>query len=219
MEKIKVLLVDDQQLLLDGLKTILTISGDMDVALAQSGEAALELAASFQPDLILMDIQMPGMGGVTATKLIKERYPGIIVLILTTFDDDMYIIDALRYGASGYLLKDIDGEKLIDSVYEALSGNLLLTGRVAQKLARNVAESNEKSLLERKTWKDQFELTARETEIAEALSDGLTNREIADQLYLTEGTVKNYLSDIYSKLGTSDRTKAVLMLKNILGKE
>ena len=216
MEKVKVLLVDDQQLLLDGLKTILTIGGDMEVALAQSGEAALELAGTFQPDLILMDIQMPGMGGVAATKLIKERYPQIAVLILTTFDDDAYIIDALRYGASGYLLKDIDGERLIASVYEALSGNLLLTGRVAQKLARNVAEKNEKSLLGREILKDKLELTARETDVAKALAEGMTNKEIADKLYLTQGTVKNYLSDIYLKMGTSDRAKAVLLLKKYL---
>jgi DNA-binding NarL/FixJ family response regulator len=216
MEKIKVMLVDDQQLLLDGLKTILTIGGDMEVALTQSGETALELAGTFQPDLILMDIQMPGMGGVAATKLIKERYPQIAILILTTFDDDIYIIDALRYGASGYLLKDIDGERLIASVYEALSGNLLLTGRVAQKLARNVAEKNKKSLLGREILKDELELTARETDVAKALAEGMTNKEIADKLYLTQGTVKNYLSDIYSKIGTSDRAKAVLLLKEYL---
>ncbi len=216
MKMIKVMLVDDQQLLLDGLKTILTIGGNMEVALAQSGEAAVELAGAFQPDLILMDIQMPGMGGVAATKLIKERYPQIIILILTTFDDDIYIIDALRYGASGYLLKDIDGEKLIGSVYEALSGNLLLTGKVAQKLARNVAEQNEKNLMDRKVLKDELDLTARETDIANELVEGMTNREIAEKLFLTEGTVKNYLSDIYSKVGTSDRAKAILLLKRYL---
>jgi DNA-binding NarL/FixJ family response regulator len=188
----------------------------MEVALTQSGETALELAGTFQPDLILMDIQMPGMGGVAATKLIKERYPQIAVLILTTFDDDAYIIDALRYGASGYLLKDIDGERLIASVYEALSGNLLLTGRVAQKLARNVAEKNKKSLLGREILKDELELTARETDVAKALAEGMTNKEIADKLYLTQGTVKNYLSDIYLKMGTSDRAKAVLLLKKYL---
>lgn len=216
MELIKVMLVDDQQLLLDGLKTILTIGGNMEVALAQSGEAAVELAGTFQPDLILMDIQMPGMGGVAATKLIKERYPQTIILILTTFDDDIYIIDALRYGASGYLLKDIDGEKLIDSVHEALSGNLLLTGKVAQKLARNVAEKNEKKFMDRIVLKDKLDLTARETDIANVLVEGMTNREIAEKLFLTEGTVKNYLSDIYSKVGTSDRAKAILLLKRYL---
>ncbi|MDD3169074.1 MAG: response regulator transcription factor [Eubacteriales bacterium] len=216
MNKIKVMLVDDQQLLLDGLKTILSINGDMEIALAQSGEAAVELSETFQPDIILMDIKMPGMGGVAATKRIKERCPRTIILILTTFDDDAFIIDALRYGASGYLLKDIDGEKLIRSVYEALSGNLLLTGKVAQKLAMNVAEKNEQSRLQRNVLKDKFELTERETDIARALVEGMTNREISDSLYLTQGTVKNYLSGIYSKIGTSDRAKAVLLLKDIL---
>lgn len=216
MKKIKVMLVDDQQLLLDGLKTILSINGDMEIALAQSGEAAVELSETLQPDIILMDIKMPGMGGVEATKRIKKHWPRTIILILTTFDDDTYIIDALRYGASGYLLKDIDGEKLIQSVYEALSGNLLLTGKVAQKLAMNVAEKNEKDRLQMKVLKEDFELTERETDVARALVKGMTNKEISDSLYLTQGTVKNYLSGIYSKLGTSDRAKAVLLLKGIL---
>jgi len=217
MNTIKVMLVDDQQLLLDGLKTILSINGDMEIALAQSGEAAVELSETFHPDIILMDIKMPGMGGVAATKRIKERSPRTIILILTTFDDDKFIIDALRYGASGYLLKDIDGEKLIQSVYEALSGNLLLTGKVAQKLAMNVAEKNEQNRLQGKALKDEFELTERETDIASALVAGMTNKEISGMLYLTEGTVKNYLSGIYSKVGTNDRAKAVLLLKDTLG--
>jgi DNA-binding NarL/FixJ family response regulator len=133
---------------------------------------------------------------------------------LTTFDDDGYIIDALRYGASGYLLKDIEGERLIKSIYEALSGNLLLTGRVARKLAWNAAIKNEKNQLGTLSLQKSFELSERETDIARALVIGLTSREIADKLHLTQGTVKNYLSGIYSKIGTNDRAKAVLFLKD-----
>lgn len=214
MAKIKVLLVDDQQLLLDGVKTLLSINNDMEVAMAGNGEAAVEMAETFSPDIILMDIRMPGMGGVEATKQIKERHPGIVILILTTFDDDGYIIDALRYGASGYLLKDIEGERLIKSIYEALSGNLLLTGRVARKLAWNAALKNEKNHLGTRSLQKSFELSERETDIAGALVAGLTSREIAGKLHLTQGTVKNYLSGIYSKIGTNDRAKAVLLLKD-----
>lgn len=213
MEKVKVLLVDDQQLLLDGLKTLLSISNDIEVALARSGEAALELAEAFGPDLILMDIQMPGMGGVEATRRIKERHPRIIILILTTFDDDRYIIDALRYGANGYLLKDIDGEKLIGSIHEALSGSLLLTGKVAQKLAQTAAWNIEKTQSGVRTLHEDLELTERETDVVKALMEGMNSREMADKLHLTQGTVKNYLSGIYSKIGTNDRSKAILLLK------
>lgn len=216
MAKIKVLLVDDQQLLLDGVKTLLSINNDMEVAMAGSGETAVEMAETFNPDIILMDIRMPGMGGVEATKRIKERHPGIVILILTTFDDDGYIIDALRYGASGYLLKDIEGERLIKSIYEALSGNLLLTGRVARKLAWNAALKNEKNQSGIRSLQESLELSERETDIARALAEGLTSREIADRLHLTQGTVKNYLSRIYSKIGTNDRAKAVLLLKDYL---
>lgn len=216
MAKIKVLLVDDQQLLLDGVKTLLSINNDMEVAMAGSGEAAVEMAETFNPDIILMDIRMPGMGGVEATKRIKEHHPGIVILILTTFDDDGYIIDALRYGASGYLLKDIEGERLIKSIYEALSGNLLLTGRVARKLAWNAALKNEKSQSGIRSLQESLELSERETDIARALAEGLTSREIAERLHLSQGTVKNYLSGIYSKIGTNDRAKAVLLLKDYL---
>ncbi|HEX2947121.1 MAG TPA: response regulator transcription factor [Clostridia bacterium] len=214
MAKIKVLLVDDQQLLLDGVKTLLSLNNDMEVATAGSGEAAVEMAETFSPDIILMDIRMPGMGGVEATKQIKERHPAIAILILTTFDDDGYIIDALRYGASGYLLKDIEGERLIKSIYEALSGNLLLTGRVARKLAWNAALKNETNQSGTRSLQKSFELSERETDIARALVVGLTSREIAGKLHLTQGTVKNYLSGIYSKIGTNDRAKAVLLLKD-----
>lgn len=216
MAKIKVLLVDDQQLLLDGVKTLLSINNDMEVAMAGSGEAAVEMAETFNPDIILMDIRMPGMGGVEATKRIKEHHPGIVILILTTFDDDGYIIDALRYGTSGYLLKDIEGERLIKSIYEALSGNLLLTGRVARKLAWNAALKNEKSQSGIRSLQEGLELSERETDITRALAEGLTSREIAERLHLTQGTVKNYLSGIYSKIGTNDRAKAVLLLKDYL---
>lgn len=211
---IRVMLVDDQKLMLEGLDTLLSLREELEVvARAESGEAALELLAATRPDVVLMDIRMPGMGGVKATERIKTRDPSVVVLILTTFDDDDYIIEALSCGASGYLLKDIDGDKLVQSISEALSGNLLLTGKVAGKLARNIRSTNHRqSVLQ-----SAAELTARELELARLLVEGCNTREIAERMYLSQGTVKNYLSDIYAKLGTNDRTKAVLLLTRRLG--
>ena len=208
--RISVMLVDDQKIMLEGLETLLSVRPDVEViGTAQRGEEALELLHTIVPDVILMDIRMPGMGGVQATAVIKERFPNAVILILTTFDDDAFIIEALSNGAAGYLLKDIDGDKLVQSLYEALSGNLLLTGKVARKLALNIRDSSGR--LDRAG--DEFELTSRELDLARLLVEGYNSKEIAERLYLTQGTVKNYLSDIYAKLGTNDRAKAVLLLR------
>ncbi|OBR66539.1 hypothetical protein A7K91_03605 [Paenibacillus oryzae] len=218
-QKISVLLVDDQRLMLEGLETLLSLRPDMEVVgTAESGEEALEALQRLQslqnvvPDVILMDIRMPGMGGVKATEAVLDRYPGIVVLILTTFDDDVYIIEALSNGASGYLLKDIDGEKLASAIHEAMTGNLLLTGKVARKLALTARSQNARF----EKGSGAFELTPRERELARLLVEGLNSKEIAGKLHLTQGTVKNYLSDIYAKIGTNDRAKAVLLLKGYL---
>ncbi|MGN7760808.1 response regulator [Paenibacillus sp. 22594] len=211
--KISVMLVDDQKIMLEGLETLISVRSEMEIVeSAQSGEEAIERLRSVVPDVILMDIRMPGMGGVKATQTIKELYPRVIIIILTTFDDDAYIIEALSHGASGYLLKDIDGEKLIQSIYEALSGNLLLTGKVAHKLALNIRNNNKG--IEKKV--AELDLTPRELDLVRLLVQGYNSREIADTLFLTQGTVKNYLSDIYAKIGTNDRAKAVLLLKKYL---
>jgi len=211
--KISVMLVDDQKLMLEGLETLLALRSDLAiVGSAQSGEEALEQLRWVVPDVILMDIRMPGMGGVKATEIIKELYPDMVILILTTFDDDAYIIEALSNGAAGYLLKDIDGVKLVQSIHEALSGNLLLTGKVARKLALNIRNKN--SRLDKSC--KGFELTQRELDLARLLVEGYNAKEISEKLYLTQGTVKNYLSDIYTKIGTNDRAKAVLLLNRYL---
>ncbi|MFD0673516.1 response regulator [Cohnella sp. GCM10027633] len=207
---IGVLLVDDQKIMLEGLETLLSIRPDVTiVGTAQSGEEALELLRTVVPDVILMDIRMPGMGGVKATEAIKKRYPQAVILILTTFDDDDYIIEALSNGAAGYLLKDIDGDRLVQSLYEALSGNLLLTGKVARKLALNIRDGNGR--LDKAA--EGYSLTARELDLARLLVEGYNSKEIAEKLYLTQGTVKNYLSEIYAKIGTNDRAKAALLLR------
>jgi DNA-binding NarL/FixJ family response regulator len=228
---ISIMLVDDQASIIAGLKAILSTHEEFAVvATASSGEEALATlsalsaaplpdatvpGASSLPDVVLMDIRMPGMGGVSTTQRIKASYPQVTVLILTTFDDDEYIIDALHYGASGYLLKDIGGKRLIESIYEALSGNLLLTGRVAAKLARNIRQppaspAHPPTLAE-------LAFSEREVEIARYIMQGLNAREIAEQTMLSLGTVKNYTSSIYAKLGVSDRSKAIVALHELLG--
>jgi len=210
---IRVMLVDDQTIMLEGLETLLSVRPDIEiVGTVQSGEEALERLRTVVPDVILMDIRMPGMGGVKATEAIKRIYPHIVILILTTFDDDAYIIEALSNGASGYLLKDINGERLVQSINEVMEGNLLLTGKVAHKLARNIRHSS----IRVEQAGEELELTPRELDLARLLVEGYSTKEIADKLYLTQGTVKNYLSDIYAKIGTNDRTKAALLLKKHL---
>jgi Response regulator containing a CheY-like receiver domain and an HTH DNA-binding domain len=211
--EIRVMLVDDQKILLEGLETLISLRSNIQiVATAQSGEEALERLREVVPDVILMDIRMPGMGGVKATEAILERYPHVIILILTTFDDDAYIIEALSNGASGYLLKDIDGEKLVQAIYEALSGNLLLTGKVANKLALNIRKQNNRF----DRLGEELEFSPRELDLARLLVEGHNAKEMAEKLFLTQGTVKNYLSDIYAKIGTNDRAKATLILKRYL---
>lgn len=227
---INIMLVDDQTSMITGLRALLSTHEDFQVVLsACSGEEALaqlELASqsisnsSSQaqppfPDVILMDIRMPGMGGVLATQHIKQCYPELTIIILTTFDDDDFIIDALHHGAAGYLLKDIGGKRLIESIYEALSGNLLLTGRVASKLARNIRQ-NQPVLAEHKAELQDIAFSERELEIAQYMVAGLNAREISERMFLSLGTVKNYTSNIYTKLSIHDRAKAINALRELL---
>jgi DNA-binding NarL/FixJ family response regulator len=227
---IKIALVDDQPSMITGLQALLSIHEDLTVVLtASSGEEILEAlqkltvtrfnsisepSASF-PDVVLMDIGMPGMGGVTATKQIKLIFPQLTVLILTTFDDDDFIIDALYYGAAGYLLKDIGGKRLIESIYEALLGNLLLTGRVANKLASNIRQT-QPQIRDRLLKLEDLGFSERELEIAQQIVLGFNAKEICAKTFLSIGTVKNYTSSIYAKLGVNERSKAIVALREIL---
>ncbi|MCX6048438.1 MAG: response regulator transcription factor [Chloroflexi bacterium] len=229
---INIMLVDDQKSMITGLKALLSTHEEFAVvATANSGEEALECLTTLNaapvrsnsvgetstfPDMVLMDIRMPGMGGVLATQKIKARFPELTVLILTTFDDDEFIIDALHYGASGYLLKDIGGKRLIESIYEALSGNLLLTGRVANKLASNIRQNQPPPRLDQPRRLKDLDFSEREIEIARQMVLGFNAREISEKTFLSLGTVKNYTSSIYDKLGVHDRSKAILLLREIL---
>jgi DNA-binding NarL/FixJ family response regulator len=211
MKKYRILVADDQTLMRDGLKIIFDLEDDMEViAVAENGEQALLLTQELHPDIVLMDIRMPVMDGVESTRLIKKQFPEVIVIILTTFNDEEYIIQALNFGASGYLLKDMPGERLIQAVRDSITGNLMMPSSVAAKLAGRLSDM-------RKAETERIkELSEREIEIAKLIVSGKSNRDIANILYITEGTAKNYISAIYNKVGTNDRTKAIELLKVFL---
>ena len=217
MEKIRIMLVDDQMLLREGLKTIINLQEDMEVvAEAENGHRAAEEMAKREVDVILMDIRMPVLNGVEATALIKKDYPETAIIILTTFDDDDYIIDALSNGAEGYLLKDIDALHLISSIRDAVAGQMMLPGRIAAKLAARISGQTSYRGRQRVESDGLPVLSEREKELGMLMAEGLSNRQIAQKLFLSEGTVKNYISEIYAKLGTNNRTKAGLLIQQIL---
>lgn len=214
MDKIRVLIADDQTLMRDGLKTILELEENIDVvALAKDGQEALALCTSTHPDVALMDIRMPNMDGVEATKRIKEAYPEIMVLILTTFDDEEFIVKALSYGATGFILKDIDGDSLIKAVNDAYNGSFILPSKIAIKLAGTISKTAKPP---EDTALTSLSLSEKETEIAKMLAQGFTNKQISSALYISVGTAKNYVSSIYSKIGISDRTAAAIYIRKLL---
>lgn len=207
---IKVLIADDQTLMRDGLKTILDLEEDIEViATAENGEIAFQKSIELTPDVILMDIRMPIMNGVDSVKKIKSILPKVAVIMLTTFDDDEYIIEALSNGASGYLLKDMPAEKLIEAIRDSLKGQLFIPTNIAAKLISRLYEKE----ASKNTLKRDLALSERELQVSSLLIEGYNNKQISSKLFISEGTVKNYISNIYSKIGISDRTKAALFLK------
>lgn len=211
MESISVLIVDDQTLMREGLRSILSLEDGIDViGVAEDGRAALKIALEQKPDVVLMDIRMPYMDGVTCTREILKRLPGTRVVILSTFADDLSVNDALRAGASGYLLKDIPAENLITAIREIHAGVIVLQPEVMESLLHSTPYPKEPSLHPL-----QKRLTSREWEVLQLMGQGLGNKEIATGLFVTEGTIKNYISAIYEKLEVKDRTQAVLLLKEL----
>lgn len=211
--KIKVMITDDQRLMREGLKTILDLEQDLTVVqLAENGRDALDKIADAQPDVILMDIRMPIMDGVECTKVIKQQYPDIKVLILTTFDDDEFIIDALRNGAVGYILKDLSSEKLVGAIRDVYNGNSIMQPEIAAKLISHITGTVKEPVVSHAATesKPKSELTEREKDVLELVGKGMSNIEIAKKLYISEGTVKNYISNLYSKLEVNDRSKLTL---------
>ncbi|MFA7407898.1 MAG: response regulator transcription factor [Anaerolineaceae bacterium] len=204
---IKVLICDDQEIVCEGLKHILEADSEIKVVgVAHNGLEALDVAAETQPDLVLMDLKMPAMNGIQATRKLRELYPKMHILILTTYTDDEWLFNAIRSGASGYLLKDRPRKELIDAIKGTAAGDAYIDPSVARKVLENVNQPPEM----RKA-KIKISLSPRESEILHLLSMGLSNSDIAQQLFLSEGTVRNYMSDLFSKLDVSDRTQAVIV--------
>ena len=206
-EKIKVMLVDDEQLIRSGLKIMLETYPDIEVIhQAGNGREAFECCKIEVPDVVLMDIRMPVSTGIEGTKLIKEAYPEVKIVMVTTFQDTEYIVEAMQYGASGYLLKDSSYEAIYDGIKVALSGKVVMDATVSEKL---VMQPKALTTIE-KTDISSFGLTEREIELIRLVSQGLNNKEISEALFLSEGTVKNNISTILSKLALRDRTQLVI---------
>ena len=206
---IRLMIVDDQKLMRQGLKTLLELEGGFEiVAEAGDGQAALEAYAELQPDVALMDIRMPGMDGVEATRRLRQQWPEARVIILTTFNDDEYVFEALRVGALGYLLKDLSGQELANAVRTVAGGGALIDPSVARKVVAEFARLTPPA----RPMNDGLPepLTERELDVLRCLAQGLSNREIGNKLSLTEGTVKNYVTNVLQKIGARDRTQAAL---------
>src|SRR4030088_3453874 len=219
MKLIKILLVDDHPLFREGLRTLLSVQSDFEiVGEAGNGEEAIKLARTLQPAVVLMDLQMPVLDGVAATRCLKTEQPDCHVIVLTTFDDDENVFDGLRAGAVGYLLKDAPSEKLCEAIRLAARGESFLQPSVAAKVvaefarltspaSKTAAPAQPHTLIE--------PLSDREREILSLITNGASNREIANTLFLAEGTVKNHVTNILGKLGVRDRTQAALKAKEM----
>jgi len=208
-QPIRILLVDDQRLMRDGLRTLLELEDDIEVVgEAQNGQEALAAFAELAPDIVLMDVNMPGMDGVEATRQLNSLHRDPKVIILTTFDNDEYVFEGLRAGALGYLLKAASGEELANAIRTVMQGDALLDPAVTRKVMSQFARLSAPARPVNAGLAEP--LTEREMDVLRALADGLSNREIADRLFLAEGTVKNYVTNILGKIGVRDRTQAAL---------
>ena len=216
MRKLRILIADDQTLMRDGLRTILELEEDMEVVgTAENGKEACELTKALRPDLVIMDVKMPIMNGVAGTRWIKKHVPETNVLILTTYDTDENIIEALANGACGFLLKEMPGDKLVAAVREAAAGQTMLPSHVAAKLAARLRSLPDLPADEGPPGEDVPYFTNREKEIIRYMIRNYNNKEIAEALGLSEGTLKNYITVIYDKIGTRERLKAVSFLKKL----
>lgn len=221
---LRMAIVDDDPFIRESLKLIIDLDPEITVAgTCQNGAEALEFVRNHPVDLVLMDIRMPECDGVEGTRRIKSEFPHVAVLILTTFDDDEYIIEALQNGAGGYMLKNIPPDRIIEGIKTVHRGSMLIHPHIAKKLAGLLHRETEtqsgarsaggKGLLE------AYGLTPAEQQVVAKISEGMSNKEIAHELFLSEGTVKNYITEILSKLSLRDRTQiAIFYLKNEVGR-
>lgn len=207
MEHLRILLVDDEPLLLESLEIILTLNKMEIAGMAHDGFEALEILSKHFCDLALVDLNMKGMGGIELISRMKKEYPSVKILVLTTFYDDNNITRAIAGGADGYLLKDSGKDAILGAISQIISGRTVIDQKVMQRLAalmNSGTNTSNSSLLD--------DLTDREKEICTMLAQGLTNKQIAEALYISEGTVKNYISSIYDKTGIHDRAKLIVAM-------
>lgn len=206
-DPIRVLLVDDQMVVSEGLRAILgTVPAIEVVGVGRDGAEALELVAQHRPDVVLMDLKMPGVNGVQATRMIRDQYPEVKVLVLTTFDADDWVFDAIRSGAAGYLLKDTPRDGIVQAIHDVAAGKTPVDAAVAGKLFREMTRQQPASESQLAA-----DLSDRERDVLRLLGRGFTNADIAARLFLSEGTVRNYVSAILTKLGVEDRTQAAVL--------
>lgn len=204
---IRVLIADDQEIVREGFKRILETDPDIQVvATAIDGQEALDLIEVYNPDLVLMDLKMPRLTGVQAIRRLRESRPNLPVLVLTTYMDDKWLFDAIRSGASGYLMKDRPRIELLEAIHGTMAGDSYIDPSVAGKVLGNIASSPTKESPDR-----SYNLSEREQEILNLLAQGLSNADISHTLFLSEGTVRNYTSTLFAKLGVADRTQAVIL--------
>jgi DNA-binding NarL/FixJ family response regulator len=205
----KILIADDDSLVRDGLKLLLELEADIEVvATAENGQDAYDKCGIFLPDIVLMDIRMPNVDGVLGTGLIKKGYPAVKVVILTTFRDDEYIKEALKNGAEGYILKSMPADAMVQTLRAVSKGGVVFQREVAGTISSMLKEGDRADV-------SKLGLSAREFEIMSLVGEGLSNREIADKLFISEGTARNYVTTTLEKLNLRDRTQlAIFYLKN-----
>ncbi len=208
---IKILIADDQEMIRESLQIVLSNRAGLEViGTAANGQEVIQNVRQERPDVILMDIRMPKMDGVQCTKIIKENYPEVKIIILTTFDDDEFVFNALKYGASGYLLKGVSMDELVRAINTVYSGKAMINPDIAAKVLRLFSEMAQSNFAIQVSNKNVEELTKTEWKIIAQVEKGAANKEIADTLKLSEGTVRNYLSSILNKLDLRDRTQLAI---------
>ena len=208
---VKILIADDQELIRESLKIVLDLNQDMEVVgVAENGRKVLEQLSKNLPDVILMDIRMPELDGVLCTKAVKEKFPDVKIIILTTFDDDEYVYYALKYGASGYLLKGCSVQELTAAIHTVMNGGSILNQGVITKVVKLFSQLAQANITMELDGRRVEELNRTEKNIASLVGRGLSNKEIAEKLFLSEGTIRNALSSALSKLNLRDRTQLAI---------
>lgn len=206
---IRIMIVDDQSLIRDGLAMILNLRPELEVVgTASDGDEVVQKVKQLQPEIILMDIRMPRMNGVEGTRLVREKFPYIKVLMLTTFSDSELIFEALEQGASGYLLKDMETDAIAQAILTVHSGGVVLPQDITAQIIEELKKT--KVAVECNPPEQLKQLTEREVDVLRAIGLGLNNKEIAEKLFITGGTVKNHVSNLISKLELRDRTQAAI---------